>query len=201
MKRGTIDWEQARKRLRVSESGLEQSLVASPQRVEAAYRLRAARLANEKASPKRKRGESEHKPVSSGLPVLVFWLAQERYAIELKELAEVIPFAGCTPVPGAPAQFLGVINLRGELRAVLDLGRLLAPAEPGNSDSGCVLVLRSVSHGIGLKVERIGELREIRPEELTLPARGNYLQGITSETLMLLDIEAVVAKAFSKEES
>jgi len=54
----------------------------------------------------------------------------------------VLPFAPCAPVPGAPPQFLGVINLRGELRAVVDLARLLVPSADGNSDSEFVLMLR-----------------------------------------------------------
>ena len=53
-------------------------------------------------------------PSPLGLPVLIFRLAQELYAIELEEVAETLPFERCTPVPGSPPQFLGVINLRGE---------------------------------------------------------------------------------------
>jgi purine-binding chemotaxis protein CheW len=192
MKRASIDWGLVRSRLRASEGALDAALAESPERIEAAYRQRAVRLAD---------GPAVQGPVSAGLAVLTFRLAQERYAIELQELAEAIPFARCSPVPGSSPQFLGVINLRGELRAVLDLSRLLAISEHGDRDSGFVLVLRRRGQEIGLKVDRIEELREIRPEELSGPGQVNYVKGIASGMLMLLSVEAVLAEVFSKEES
>jgi purine-binding chemotaxis protein CheW len=199
LKKAGIDWGQVRDRLRVSESAVEEAQAASPRRIEDAYRRRAVWLA---------KGHAERKAVSTGLPVLVFRLAKERYAIELKELAEVLPFAGCAPVPGSP-QFLGAINLRGELRAVVDLGRLLLSSAGENSDAGFVLILRNQNsrpggHGvgaqeIGVKVDDIQELREIQPEELTLPAQGNYGKGLVCGTLLLLDVDALLAEVFSKE--
>ena len=191
MKRAGIDWELVKGRLRISERALEEALSESPERIDAAYRRRAVRLASERAL---------QGPVAAGLPALIFRLAEERYAIELQELAETIPFAHCSPVPGSPPQYLGVIHLRGELRAVLDLGRLLSISGDRDSDSGFVLILRRRGREIGLKVDSIEELREIRPEELSAPGEANYVKGIASGALMLLNVEAVLADVFSKEE-
>jgi len=62
-------------------------------------------------------------------------------------------------------------------------------------------MLRRPGREIGLKVDAIEELREIRPEELSAPAQGRYVKGIASGALMLLNVEAVLAAVFSKEES
>jgi chemotaxis signal transduction protein len=190
MTRTKIDWEVVRTRLRASERALEEALAESPERIETAYRERAIRLASKQAEPG---------PVSEGLPVLVFRLATERYAIELKDLAEVFPFARCVAVPGAPREFPGVISLRGELRAVLDLRLLLGLSENADNDSGFVLMLRRQGHEIGLKVDLIEDLREIRPEDLAFPAQGKYAKGLTSGTLTLLSVDAVLAEVLSKE--
>lgn len=192
MRGSGVDWEQVRVRLRASEAALEETLTASPARIEAAYHRRAVRLAGE---PGRQR------PVSASLPVLVFRLGEERYAIELKDLAETLPFAGCAAPPGARPQVLGVISVRGELQAVLDLGRLLTGSSGPPTDSGFVLMLRRRGREIGLKVEHIDELREIRLEDLTPPAQGNYVRGIAPGAVMLLDLEKVLASVFSKQES
>ncbi len=117
MKPAGIDWERVRTSLRSSERALEEALAESPERIEAAYRQRAVRLA--------KVQEGENGPISAGLPVLVFRLARERYAIELQEVSEALPFARCSRPPGSPPQFRGVMSLRGEIRAVLDLATLL----------------------------------------------------------------------------
>jgi len=188
----SVNWEQVRSRLRASEEALEEALRAGPQRIQIAYQQRAVRLAKTQASPT---------AVSPGLPVIIFRLARERYAIELKYLAEVLPFTRCTPVPGAPPQFLGVINLRGELRGVLDLSQLLALPESESTKSGFILMLRRSGLGVGLKVDSIEDLYEIRPEELTRPMQANYLKGLASGTLPLLDADILLADVFSKEES
>jgi purine-binding chemotaxis protein CheW len=185
----SVNWEQVRSRLRASEEALAEALRGGPQRIRIAYRQRAVRLAKTQASPT---------AFSPGLPVIIFRLARERYAIELKDLAEVLPFTRCTPVPGAPSQFLGVINLRGELRGVLDLSQLLALPESESTKSGFVLILRA-GLGVGLKVDSVEELHEIRPEDLTRPMQANHLKGLASGTLPLLDVDILLADVFSKE--
>jgi purine-binding chemotaxis protein CheW len=191
MKLAGIDWDLVRSRLRASERALEAALAETPERIEAVYRSRAVRLAKVQAG---------HGQVSAGLPALVFRLARERYAIELDEVSETLPFERCTRAPGSPPQFRGVISLRGELRAVVDLGRLLALTENGDRDSGFVLMVRRPGREIGLKVDYIEELREIRPEELSVPAQGKFVKGIASGALMLLNVEAVLAAVFSNKE-
>lgn len=192
MKRTGVDWTNVRERLAASERALEETLAHNPKRVEEAYRERAIRLAAI---------DLDHKPAAAGVSVLVFELDQERYAIEVNDLAEVLPFERCVPVPGSPRQFLGVINLRGKLRAVLNLRDLLGLSGGGNGETGFVAMLRRPGKEIGLKVDRIEELREIRREELTPPKQGSYGQGLISGRVMLLSVDAVLEAAFSKKES
>jgi len=192
MTRTGVDWDRVRSRLRSSERALEEALAESPERIAATYRQRARRL----AAP-----QNELRPASAGLPALVFRLGRERYAIALEEVSEALPFVRCARPPRSPPQFRGVINRRGELRAVLDLAALLSIPEDGERDSGFVLMLRRPGREIGLKVDSIEELREIRPEELSVPAQGTYVKGMASGALMMLDVEAVLAAVFSKEES
>lgn len=191
MTRTAIDWEQVRARLRASEQALDEALSESPARIEAAYRKRAIRLATVPAASK---------PVSAGRPAIVFRLAEERYAIELSEVSEVLAYARCTPAPESPPEVLGVINLRGELRAVLDLGRLLGLSSERDGDGGFVLFLRRPGQELGVRVDRIEQLIEIRPEELAPPSRQKYLKGLVSGTLMLLNVDAVLAQLFSPQE-
>src|SRR5262245_40897225 len=90
-------------------------IATDPAILEAVYRRRAAQLA-------RRQGELSAKKT---FPALVFGLGSERYAIELSELAEVLPYRTATPVPGVSPSLLGVINLRGAIRAIADLRRIL----------------------------------------------------------------------------
>src|SRR5437868_5424983 len=98
MKIAGIDWDLVRNRLRSSEQALEESLIDSPERIDRAYRQRAVRLAKQQV---------DQLPCGAGIPVLVFRLGQERYAIDVKEVSEALRLERCTPVPGSPPLFAG----------------------------------------------------------------------------------------------
>jgi chemotaxis signal transduction protein len=177
-------------RLRKSEEALRQSLSENPERIKTVFLQRAVRLAQ--------LGESrdDKRPASQRIPALIFRLAQERYAVALSALAEVVPFQGCTRVPGASPKIAGAINLRGAIRPVIDLALILSGS--ASSDSGVLLVLRRIA---ALKVDRVEELREIRSDELAVPVRGRHCQAVASGPLALLDVESLLSTVFSAVES
>jgi chemotaxis signal transduction protein len=104
-------------------------------------------------------------------------------------------------VPGAPVQFLGVISLRGELRSVLNLSAVLGVSRSNGSIDGFVLMVRHQGQGIGLSVDTIEEVRDLRLEEMTGANQSRFVKGVISGTLMLLDTENLLADIASKEES
>jgi chemotaxis signal transduction protein len=59
------------------------------------------------------------------MQAIVLPIGEDRYGIELTDVREVVPEPLLTPVPGAPAAVLGVVNLRGEVVPVLDTAQLL----------------------------------------------------------------------------
>ncbi|MEP7352585.1 MAG: chemotaxis protein CheW [Acidobacteriota bacterium] len=192
LSQGHIDWEAVRSGMQVNEHALEQSLTPTRQRIEEVYRKRAVQLAQ----------IEKRTSLTAGLPVFVFRLGLESYAVELKYLSEVLPLGYCAPIPRSPAKFLGVMSVRGELRTVVDLRQVLAPSAEGPNNTGFILLLRveSGEEQIGLKVDSIEELREIRPEELTGPVAGSFVAGCASGQLTILNVDAVVASVLAKRE-
>ena len=55
------------------------------------------------------------------------------YALDVSQVREVVRWQPVTPLPNAPALIEGVIDLRGSVVPVVDLGRALGvgPVEPG----------------------------------------------------------------------
>ena len=190
-RRGRIDWMEVHRRLARSEALLEEALSPDARRVEEILEQRAARLA------RRSEGKDSE---SAALRVMVVRLGEERYAIETKDLAETAPLTGCIPVPGSAPHILGVVQLRGELCAVASLCRLIGVPETGDGGSGVVVVLRSAAARIGLRVDRVDELREIRPEELVPAAGGRHLRGLIGN-LMLLDVPGLAKEIYTNGES
>jgi purine-binding chemotaxis protein CheW len=170
-------------RLQANETALESA--GGADRMRAVLRARAAALANE---------QSRH-PLAPGVPALICRLGPDRYAIELRSLAEVLPRTKCIAVPGGRPEFLGIFNLRGELRPVVDLARVLGYPSDGAGE----FVL--ISHRqVGLRVDGIDGVREIRREELTRPTQSRYHLGLAPGNIVLLDIEALLSGVVGQKE-
>jgi chemotaxis-related protein WspB len=55
---------------------------------------------------------------------ILFRLGEERYALEATHVIEIIPRLPLRPQPGTPAFVAGLLNYRGKVAPVLDLGTL-----------------------------------------------------------------------------
>ena len=137
---------------------------------------------------------------SATLAVLVFSIGSERYAIELSALTEVFPYRGCTAVPGAPPALLGVINVRGDIRAVADFRRLLGLPAGDDSAAGYVVMLRQRDCSIGLRIEAIDDICQIDATPRT-PAGSDgasapgsrFVKALAADTIILIDTNAVLS--------
>lgn len=178
-----IDWDAIRARLRRSEAALDATAAVGPDRLAAVYRARAAALAD-------RRGATVG-PVY-GPRVLVFELAGERYGLDFGDVAELLPFAGCTPVPGGPPEMLGVIGVRGAIRSVFDLGRLLGL--PAGGPGGYVLLARSAGRTGAFRVDRLDAVRPLAGAAAPAgEAVSPFVRGVTADRVRLLATAAVFA--------
>jgi purine-binding chemotaxis protein CheW len=187
---GASAWIETADRLKQIEADLAETFAPNQRVIDEIYRRRARQLAERRAAAAR----------VSTLAVLVFGLGQERYAIELSEIAEVVPYSGCSSVPGAPPALLGVLNLRGDIKSVADLKRLLGLEIGEDSATGYVLFLRRPGRALGFKVDRIDQVQHIDPAHLLSTADGaspipglRHIKALTRDTVMLIDTSAALA--------
>ena len=160
--------------------------------VEQVYRRRAERLAERQAS----------RVGDTALAALVFGMGTERYALRLSALAEVFPFRGCTEVPGAPAALLGVINVRGEIRPVADLRRLLdVPAgdASGGAAGGYVVMLRRPDGAVGLRVDAVHGVQRFDSEAMRAgwtgkASRSRVVEAVVADNVIVIDSQAVLSE-------
>jgi purine-binding chemotaxis protein CheW len=96
---------------------------------------------------------SRHKHMSNDL--LVFNLGQQQFALPVGQVSTVVPRAALTPLPGAPAELIGLLRLRGALCPVIDIrARLGLPAaEPHIGER--IVVMRTTPSRVGLLVDKI----------------------------------------------
>lgn len=59
---------------------------------------------------------------STAIELLTFQLAGQEYSLDIMSVREIRSWTRATPLPHAPACMRGVINLRGTVLPVMDLG-------------------------------------------------------------------------------
>jgi purine-binding chemotaxis protein CheW len=146
------------------------------------YDKRAAQLAA------RRTGSA---PAAEIRRVLVFKVADETFGIEAGDVVEILRYRGSTPVPGTPETLMGLINVRCEIRPLLNIARLLGVSASRN-EAGYVLLVRAQDEIFGFKIDEIERVRDLRTSEVSAPdsdqAESRRLKGITTDKLMLIDV-------------
>lgn len=131
-----------------------------------------------------------------------FGLGGQEYGLPILQVQEVLRLLPIEPVPGAPVIVPGVINLRGQVVAVIDLRlHLKLPATAASADTRIVVVAHD-GETFGLLVDRIGEVSKIALAAIkpvpALHQNGNRygFAGMVSRDhrlLTLLDVGALFA--------
>ena len=137
--------------------------------------------------------------------LLLFDIGGKIFACEMSAIREIIPFQRVTRLPGAPSTVCGLINLRGTIVTVLDLGARIAK-KPCNRESGSILLVPYGEKLIGIGVDEVRDLQSMRPDELQkdgdLSAFDSGiilgLAEVDGELAVILDIEAIVNDVLGK---
>jgi purine-binding chemotaxis protein CheW len=126
------------------------------------------------------------------------------FGIEISRVQEVIRHQAMTPVPLASPAVRGLINLRGQIVAAIDLRRRLRLRERPEGQLAMHVVVHTGYEAVSLLVDEVGEVADVEeasfeppPDTLTGGARGLILGAykLDGRLLLLLDIEQVVSPA------
>ena len=143
---------------------------------------------------------------SKGGKYLTFALGKEEYAVEILKVREIIGFMDITGVPRTPAYVRGVINLRGQVIAVMDLRAKFDMETAQASEQTCIIVVEIKQQGrklsTGIIVDRVSEVLNIPESSIEEPPSfgGNldtdFILGmgkIGNSVKILLDIDKVIS--------
>ena len=112
---------------------------------------------------------------SERLDLLVFSLADSRYAVETGGVAEVTPLRDLTPVPCTPPFVRGVVNHRGRILAVLDLGKLFDLPVQAITRNSFIVAVEAGNRAFGILTDTVvGTVQcaasDLSPPPAALPA-------------------------------
>jgi purine-binding chemotaxis protein CheW len=136
------------------------------------------------------------------LELVVLALGAERYGIDILQVQSIQPLAGLARVPGLPAFWAGLVNLRGRLYPVLNLRRYLALAgQP--AEGGKVVVVTGGGLNVALWADDVLEIRRVPLDQIGAPLadaataaqRGPGVRGVTPDLLVVLDLDVLLGDA------
>jgi chemotaxis signal transduction protein len=152
-------------------------------------RERAAKLA---------RVDVETRRAEPDFEVAVCRVGDERLALPVRRLREIVPLPPLTLLPGAPGWLLGVAQVRGTLLSVIALGAFLGLSGDG-SQARYAALLDADQGPIAFTVDEVLGYRRLYVTELA--ERGSQsgerqrpLLGVTRDLIAVLDFEALLAR-------
>ncbi len=102
--------------------------------------------------------------------ILSFSLGEEWYGLRIKFVKEILYFSNITRVPFAPRCVMGIINLRGEIVAVIDIRKMLdLPKEERLLNKSHIVVVEAYKKLVAFWVNKIGDIVDFLPSAIVPP--------------------------------
>jgi len=130
-----------------------------------------------------------------------FALGDESYAINASKVNEVLRYTEITPVPGAAAFILGIINLRGNVVTVVDARSVFALPARELTPNTRIIVVEIEDFIVGLLVDRVAAVVDLDEQAIEvapqtgLEASARFIHGVYNENdemLILVDFSRLL---------
>ena len=130
-----------------------------------------------------------------------FFVGEALCGMDILKVQEINKLIEMTRVPQAPEYVLGILNLRGEIVTIIDLGKKLGLKPTELSDKTRNIIVNSNGEHIGLMVEQISDVVQAEWEKVEAPpaniggVQGKYFTGVfkTENRLVgILDVDKIL---------
>ena len=103
------------------------------------------------------------------IELLSFRVEDHEYSVDIMSVREIRGWTRTTSLPHSPSYVRGVINLRGTVLPVIDLGMRLGmePSEP--DDRNVIIVIDVDGRTLGLRVDAVSDILTLQTEQLRSP--------------------------------
>jgi purine-binding chemotaxis protein CheW len=136
---------------------------------------------------------------------VTFKSGNEYFGLKIEYVSEIIVYQEITEIPESEDYIKGLINLRGKIIPVIDV-RIRFKQEPMEyTDRTCIVIVNVNDMVVGLIVEKIAEVVEIKEEDILPPPKvviggedklqNRYVYGIGKvgdSVKLLLDPERIL---------
>jgi purine-binding chemotaxis protein CheW len=142
--------------------------------------------------------------ITETVQYLTFKLSDERFALDVDKVREILEVTNITKVPQTPDFMRGVINLRGSVVPVIDMRLKFGMSATEHTVNTCIIVVEINLDGdttvLGALADSVQEVVEMEPQNIeTAPHIGtrlntDFIRGmgkVDGHFVMILDIDRV----------
>jgi purine-binding chemotaxis protein CheW len=142
----------------------------------------------------------------STVELATFYIGEALCGMDILNVQEINKLMEMTNVPQAPDYVTGILNLRGQIVTVIDLGMKLGLTATELNDSARNIIVNSDNEYIGLLVSSISDVVAAQWEKVEDPpansggVQGTFFKGVfkTQDRLIgILDVNKVLAEVNS----
>jgi purine-binding chemotaxis protein CheW len=133
--------------------------------------------------------------------MVLFTLGNETYGLDIATVHEIIRMQPVTKVPKAPSYVEGVINLRGKVIPVIDIGKRFGMEKVERAKNNRIVVVNILDTTLGMIVDAVTEVIRIPNEsiepvsDIVTSGNSEYLLGIAKladKMVILLALEKLL---------
>jgi purine-binding chemotaxis protein CheW len=118
--------------------------------------------------------------------MVLFVVGEHRFAVPIDRIREIIPARPYTPLPGSGSHVCGLINLRGRIVTVMDLGARLHLPPASRLPDHSIVIVEHRGKLVGMAVEEVARIVAVDPDTLaesagvlrSLRIDRAYLRGV-----------------------
>ncbi|RWX81299.1 purine-binding chemotaxis protein CheW [Neorhizobium lilium] len=129
------------------------------------------------------------KTIGSGdtLEIIAFRLHDQEFCVRTTTIREIRGWGPATPIPHAPADVIGVMNLRGTVIPIIDLANKLGMKSTKPNERSAIVVAEVHGMAMGLVVDRVSDILTISESllqpvpEISISPGMHYADGIIAQ--------------------
>lgn len=128
---------------------------------------------------------------------IIFKINKEVYAIDVKNVNNIIQMPKITQVPSSPKYYRGVINLRGEIIPVMSLRRRMNYDDDCFTSNSRIIILNiGEDNLLGIVVDEVNEVLDISSKDIEQPSQfikndASVVSGVGKIGDMIISILSV----------
>jgi purine-binding chemotaxis protein CheW len=143
----------------------------------------------------------ETKRDGGSVELATFYVGEALCGMDILKVQEINKLMEMTSVPQAPEYVMGILNLRGQIVTIVDLGKKLGLTSTKRNDTSRNIIVNSKGEYIGLLVSQISDVVEADWKKVEEPpaniggVQGKFFKGVfktESRLVGILDVERVL---------